>query len=67
MAKNCRHDITYKKPYDFSQEICFSAVRIKVSIRTSWGMLILEKNIIQLESVISLLRERANGSFVRGI
>ena len=67
---------TYKQPSDFSHEICFLAVRVrvwgyslkKVRIRKSCGMLILGKKIIiQLESVISLLRERANGSFVRGI
>ena len=66
---------TYKQLHDFSHEICFSVVRVrvwgyslkKVSIRKSCGMLILEKKKVQLESVVSLLREGANGSFVRGI
>ena len=41
----------------------------KVSITKCGGILSLEKKrkIVQLESVIPLLRERANGSFVRGI
>ena len=41
----------------------------KVSIKKSCGILSLAKKLkkVQLESVIPLLRERANGSFVRGI